>query len=136
MPMGWRLLVTLHRLNQKYGLRIGVLEISFVYQLRTHGYSRFLLQRISGAPVLVHGITMNNEEWRNKFFFVKRSSISGRVPRFESLAVKREDTEQKIQALLQIKEREQKFGVTLRADIPIISPAHSASSQQSHVQMT
>ncbi|KAC9540714.1 hypothetical protein E3N88_45661 [Mikania micrantha] len=83
MPMGWRLLVTLHRLNHRFGLKIGVPEISSVYQLRTHGYSRFLLQRRTGAPLLVHGITMNEDEWRDKFFFVKRSSI----PRGISLPV-------------------------------------------------
>lgn len=83
-PMGWRLLFTLHRLNQHYGLNIGIPEISMIHQLRTHGFSRFVLQRRPGAPVLVPGITFNEKEWRNRFFFVKRSSI----PNGESLPIK------------------------------------------------
>ncbi|KAL8255338.1 hypothetical protein R6Q59_033559 [Mikania micrantha] len=54
---------------------IGIPEIALMYQLRTHGSSRFALQRRSGAPVLVPGVTLNEDEWRNRFFFVKRSSI-------------------------------------------------------------
>ncbi|KAD3338112.1 hypothetical protein E3N88_33633 [Mikania micrantha] len=75
MPMGWRLLHTLDQLNHHFGLDIGIPEISLMYQLRTHGSSRFVLQRRSGAPILVSRITFNEDEWRNRFFFVKRSSI-------------------------------------------------------------
>ncbi|KAD7477442.1 hypothetical protein E3N88_00580 [Mikania micrantha] len=142
MPMDWRLLVTLHKLNHKYGLNIGVAEISSSYQLRTHGYSRFLLHRRPGAPILVHGVTMNEEEWRDKFFFVKRSSIPGEflfllvAPKFESLITENQDTQQKIQSLLRIEERERKFVPSSKENIPISSSSHSVSSEQSQAQMT
>ncbi|KAD3336742.1 hypothetical protein E3N88_32261 [Mikania micrantha] len=146
MPMSWRLLITLHKLNHKYGFKIGVAKISSSYQLRTHGYSRFLLQRRTNSPLLVHGITMNEDEWRDKFFFVKRSSIPRgislpvswllKAPKFESLIAENQDTQQKIQSLLRIGERERKFTPSSREDIPISSASHNASSQQSQAQMT
>ncbi|KAD6795936.1 hypothetical protein E3N88_06832 [Mikania micrantha] len=60
---------------------------------------------------------MNEEEWRDKFFFVKRSSISEGIS-------------------LPIEEWERKFVATSKDDIPVTSSAHSASSQQSQAQMT
>ncbi|KAL8218000.1 hypothetical protein R6Q57_021373 [Mikania cordata] len=51
--MGWRFLYTLDQLNQHIGLEISVPEIALIYQLRTHGSSCFVLQRRSGAPIVV-----------------------------------------------------------------------------------
>ena len=77
MPMAWRLLFTIDRLNHNFGVNIGLPGLSLVYQLRTHGHSRFVLQRRSDRVALVPNVTMNENERRNKFFFVKRSSIPG-----------------------------------------------------------
>ncbi|KAD4180002.1 hypothetical protein E3N88_28593 [Mikania micrantha] len=58
------------------------------------------------------------------------------APKFESLVTESRDTEQRVQSLLLIGERERKFVATYKDDIPVTSSAHSASSQQSQAQMT
>ncbi|KAL8255235.1 hypothetical protein R6Q59_033456 [Mikania micrantha] len=132
MPMGWRLFYTLDQLNQHFGLEIGVPEIALMYQLRTHGSSRFVLQRRSGAPILVPGITLNENEYRNRFFFVKRRSIpSGellplkwveKAPKFELIVVEEEEeSNKKIRSLLLINEQYRKFGANLEAATPMTS---------------
>ena len=83
MPMGWRLLISLISLNQKYGLNIGIPEIAYVYILRTHGSSRFVFHRKSDKKALIVTLSLTEPEWRSRFFFVKRSSI----PDGESLPI-------------------------------------------------
>ncbi|KAL8265414.1 hypothetical protein R6Q59_023544 [Mikania micrantha] len=129
MPMGWRLLHTLDQLNHHFGLEIGIPEISLMYQLRTHGSSHFVLQRRSGAPILVPGITFNEDEWRNRFFFVKRNSIPHgeilpfkwveKAPKFESLVAEEEESRNKIRSLLKIDEQHKKFGANFEAITPM-----------------
>ncbi|KAL8199657.1 hypothetical protein R6Q57_013225 [Mikania cordata] len=128
MPMGWRLIYTLDQLNQHFGLEIGVLEIALMYQLRTHGSSRFVLQRRSG---LIPGITLNEYEWRNRFFFVKRRSIPNgelfslkwveKASKFESIVADEEESRKKIRSLLLIDEKYRKFGANLEAATPMAS---------------
>ncbi|KAI3754267.1 hypothetical protein L1987_54047 [Smallanthus sonchifolius] len=77
MPMVWRILFLLDKLNRSHSLTIGIPELASVYNLRTHGHSRFLLQLKKGQIPLVQKATQNDGDWRGKYFFVKRASISG-----------------------------------------------------------
>ena len=77
MPQVWRILHTLHRLNEKHSLRIGLPEIASNYQLRTHGGSRFVLQLRPKKTPFVYRATQDNRNFRSNFFFVERSTIPG-----------------------------------------------------------
>jgi hypothetical protein len=77
MPMVWRILFSLSLLNENKGLEIGLPEIAACYQLRTHGHSRFVLQSRDGNRQMVPRSSHNDNDWKRKFFFVKRSSIPG-----------------------------------------------------------
>ena len=77
MPQIWRILHTLHRLNEKHSLTIGLPEIASNYQLRTHGGSRFVLQLRPRKIPFVYRATQDNRNFCSNFFFVDRSTIPG-----------------------------------------------------------
>jgi hypothetical protein len=77
MPMVWRILYSIDLLNKKKGLDIGLPEIAACYQLRTHGNSRFVLQSRDGTRQMIPRYSHSDNDWKRKFFFVKRSSIPG-----------------------------------------------------------
>ena len=77
MPMVWRVLYTLEILNRSEISPLGLPEIAFCYNLRSHGSSRFLFQRKSNRESLILKTTKNDIGWKEKFFFVRRDSIPG-----------------------------------------------------------
>ncbi|KAJ0780691.1 hypothetical protein HanPI659440_Chr06g0240581 [Helianthus annuus] len=76
MPMVWRVLVILDRIKNNHLPDLCVNDLPVVYRLRSHRSSRFLLYSTSKNPLILRA-TQNEEEWKTKFFFVKRSSIPG-----------------------------------------------------------
>jgi hypothetical protein len=75
MPMVWRILFSLSQLNDNRNLGIGLPEIAASYQLRTHGSSRFVLQSRDGKRQMVPRVSHSDNDWKRRFFFVRRSSI-------------------------------------------------------------
>ena len=75
MPVIWRVLYWVDLLNEKRGMKIGVSELAFVYDLQTHGSSRFLFKVKTGKTHLVLKSKQNDGSWKERFFFVKRKSI-------------------------------------------------------------
>ena len=77
MPMIWRTLFTNEEIICKKGLRFTVAELSHLYNLVTHGCSRFLLKSKPHQALPVLKATQNEHFWKNQFFFVRRDSIPG-----------------------------------------------------------
>ena len=75
MPMVWRVLTTIDRLNGTHGLSIGVPEIAATYNLRTHGSFRYCLQSKSSRFYMVPKVSISDPDWKKHFFFVRRDSI-------------------------------------------------------------
>ncbi|MFS7963969.1 hypothetical protein Hanom_Chr08g00744551 [Helianthus anomalus] len=79
MPMVWRVLVVLDCIKNNHIPDICVNDLPVVYRLSSHGSSRFLFYSTTNNPLILRA-TRNKEEWKTKFFFVKRSSIpSGEI---------------------------------------------------------
>ena len=76
MPMLWRVLIVLDRIKNTHIPELSVNDLPIAYRLRSHGSSRFLFYSTSHDPLILRA-TRNEEEWKSKFFFVKRSSIPG-----------------------------------------------------------
>ncbi|MFS7912416.1 hypothetical protein Hanom_Chr02g00129701 [Helianthus anomalus] len=100
-------------------LRINDLPI--VYRLRSHGSSRFLLYSTSNNPLILKA-TRNGEEWKRKFFFVKRDSIpdGDSFPLKWKLALLTQESSARIEAIYQLPEIERSF-----------FPTQASSSQHS-----
>lgn len=75
MPMVWRILLVIHKVNNSHSLNLGIPELAQIYNLRSHGSSRFLFQVKSGHSHLVLRATQNDPNWKGRFFFVRRDSI-------------------------------------------------------------
>jgi hypothetical protein len=75
MPVIWRILYWINLLNEKNEMKIGVNELASVYDLQTHGSSRFLFKLKTGKNRLVLKSKQNDGPWKERFFFVKRKSI-------------------------------------------------------------
>ena len=75
MPVIWRILYWIDFLNEKNEMKIGVNELASVYDLKTHGSSRFLFKLKTGRNRLVLKSKQNDGPWKEQFFFVKRKSI-------------------------------------------------------------
>ena len=75
MPVIWRILYWINLLNEKNEIKIGVNELASVYDLQTHGSSRFLFKLKTGKNRLVLKSKQNDGPWKERFFFVKRKSI-------------------------------------------------------------
>ncbi|MFS8000492.1 hypothetical protein Hanom_Chr12g01178991 [Helianthus anomalus] len=76
MPMLWRVLLVLDRIKNAHIPDLSVHDLPLTYRLRSHGSSRFLFYSTSNDPLILRA-TRNEEEWKFKLFFVKRSSIPG-----------------------------------------------------------
>ncbi|MFS7968608.1 hypothetical protein Hanom_Chr09g00799561 [Helianthus anomalus] len=74
MPMLLRVLLVLDRIKNVHIPELSVHDLPLAYRLRYHGSCRFLFYSTSSDPLLLRA-TRNEEEWKSKFFFVKRSSI-------------------------------------------------------------
>ncbi|KAJ0681582.1 hypothetical protein HanPI659440_Chr16g0637601 [Helianthus annuus] len=74
MPMVWRLLITLDQIKSRHVPDLCIENLPIRYRLRSHGSSRFLLFSTSKNPLILKA-TKNEDDWRRKFFFVKRDSI-------------------------------------------------------------
>ncbi|KAF5810143.1 hypothetical protein HanRHA438_Chr04g0175601 [Helianthus annuus] len=76
MPMLWRVLLVLDRIKNAHIPDLSIHDLLLAYQLRCHGSCRFLFYSTSSDPLILRA-TRNEEEWKSKFFFVKRNSIPG-----------------------------------------------------------
>ncbi|MFS7930541.1 hypothetical protein Hanom_Chr04g00345531 [Helianthus anomalus] len=76
MPMLWRVLLVLDRIKNTHIPELSVHDLLLAYRLRCHGFCRFLFYSTSCDPLILRA-ARNVEEWKSKFFFVKRSSIPG-----------------------------------------------------------
>ncbi|KAJ0835764.1 hypothetical protein HanRHA438_Chr16g0759151 [Helianthus annuus] len=74
MPMVWRVLITLDQIKSCHVPDLCIENLPIRYRLRSHGSSRFLLFSTSKNPLILKA-TKNEDDWRRKFFFVKRDSI-------------------------------------------------------------
>ncbi|MFS7920841.1 hypothetical protein Hanom_Chr03g00229501 [Helianthus anomalus] len=74
MPMVWRVLVTLDQIKSRHIPDLCIEDLPIAYRLRSHGSSIFLLFSSSKDPLILKA-SKNKDEWRRKFFFVKRDSI-------------------------------------------------------------
>ena len=81
MPMVWRTFFTLEEIIRSQSVDFGVSELADVYNLVTHGSSRFVLKLKPDRSRLILKSTQNDPHWRHQFFFVRRDSI----PEGESL---------------------------------------------------
>jgi hypothetical protein len=75
MPMVWKILANVDLLNEASGLDIGLPELAYMYNIRSHGSCRYLFQIKSSQMHPVLKAPQNETDWKGKFFFVKRSSI-------------------------------------------------------------
>ncbi|KAF5774321.1 hypothetical protein HanRHA438_Chr13g0609571 [Helianthus annuus] len=76
MPMLWRVLLVLDRIKNAHIPDLSVPDLPLAYWLRCHGSCQFLFHSTSCDPLMLRA-TKNEEEWKSKFFFVKRDSIPG-----------------------------------------------------------
>lgn len=77
MPMIWRFLYTIDRLNDIHGTHIGLPEICSFYKLWTHGSNRYVFKVRSSSECLLGKTKSNDGDWKRGFFFVRRDSIGG-----------------------------------------------------------
>ena len=75
-PMLWRVLTVLDRIKNTHIPNLCVNDLSLAYRLRSHGSSKFLFYSTSNDPLILRA-TRTEDEWKSKFFFVKRTSIPG-----------------------------------------------------------
>ncbi|KAJ0931299.1 hypothetical protein HanPSC8_Chr04g0160001 [Helianthus annuus] len=71
MPVLWRVLFVLDQIKITYIPDLSVHDLPLAYRLRCHGSCRFLFYSTSSDPLILCA-TRNAEEWKSKFFFVKR----------------------------------------------------------------
>ncbi|KAJ0682489.1 hypothetical protein HanPI659440_Chr16g0647911 [Helianthus annuus] len=76
MPMLWRVLSVLDQIKNNHIPDLSVHDLPLAYRLKCHDSCRFLFYSTSSDPLILRA-TRNEEEWKSKFFFVKRDSIPG-----------------------------------------------------------
>ncbi|KAJ0935388.1 hypothetical protein HanRHA438_Chr03g0118771 [Helianthus annuus] len=74
MPMVWRIFLVLDRIKTNHIPDLSVEDLPLVYRLRSHGSSWFFLFSTSNSPLILRA-TRNEDEWKCKFFFIKKDSI-------------------------------------------------------------
>ena len=77
MPMLWRVLFMVNHLKKLYVLDFDIEELASIYDIKSHGSSRYLLKVKPGHEHLILKTTQNYDLWKKQFFFVERSSIEG-----------------------------------------------------------
>ncbi|KAM0031782.1 hypothetical protein Hdeb2414_s0017g00512961 [Helianthus debilis subsp. tardiflorus] len=131
MPMLWRVLLVLDRIKNTHILDLSVHDLPLAYRLRCHGSCRFLFYSTYSDPLTLCA-TRNVEEWKSKFFFVKRDSIPGgaeypvkwsRKADFRKLAPPLADSEKRINNIRLLPEVERRFN-----PYPMSSSQHSSSN--------
>ncbi|MFS7998467.1 hypothetical protein Hanom_Chr12g01154161 [Helianthus anomalus] len=94
-------------------------DLPIAYRLRSHGSSRFLLFSTSKDPLFLKA-TKNEDNWKRKFFFVKRDSIEKGVhlpgrwltsANFKELAPPSAKSEGRIKEIYQLPESERTFSL-------------------------
>ncbi|MFS7951131.1 hypothetical protein Hanom_Chr07g00591351 [Helianthus anomalus] len=119
MPMVWRVLVVLDQIMTHHIPDLCIEDLPIAYRLRSHGSSRFFLFSTSKNPLVLKA-TKNEDEWKRKFFFVKRESIDKGVDfpvkwlttaNFKELAPPSAELEQRINAVYQLPESERTFSL-------------------------
>ncbi|MFS7962158.1 hypothetical protein Hanom_Chr08g00723371 [Helianthus anomalus] len=135
MPMVWRVLVTLDQIKARHLPDLCIEDLPIAYRLRSHGSSRFLLFSTSKDPFILKA-TKNEDDWRRKFFFVKRDSIDKGhdLPKkwltpanFKELAPPSAESEGRIKEIYQLPESERTFTLIFK------SSSHKSSSDMSTV---
>ncbi|MFS7893959.1 hypothetical protein Hanom_Chr00s001241g01677491 [Helianthus anomalus] len=120
MPMVWRVLVTLDRIKSRFTPDLCVEDLSMAYLLRSHGNNRFLLFSTSKNPLILRA-TKNEEKWKQKFFFLKRDSITGGFDllvkwltsaNLKELAPPSAESEQRIKSIYQLSKSERTFSLS------------------------
>lgn len=77
MPMMWRFLYTIDRLNDIHETQIGLPEICSFYKLWTHGNHRYVFKVRTRSDCLLEKMKNNDGDRKRGFFFVRRDSIGG-----------------------------------------------------------
>ena len=75
MPGVWRILHWISLLNENKGTNIGLEEIASVYDIKSFRSFWFLLKRKPGHTPLFEDFNQEDGLWKERFFFVKRSTI-------------------------------------------------------------
>ncbi|KAF5809935.1 hypothetical protein HanRHA438_Chr04g0173281 [Helianthus annuus] len=131
MPVLWRVLLVLDQIKNAHIPNLSIHDLPLAYRLRSHVSSIFLFYSTSNDPLILRAIR-NEEEWKSKFFFVKRSSIPGgahypvkwlRRADFGKLAPPLADLEKRSQAIRLLPEIERSF-----ISYPTSSSQHSSSN--------
>ncbi|MFS7916759.1 hypothetical protein Hanom_Chr03g00181111 [Helianthus anomalus] len=131
MPMLWRVLLILDRIKNAHIPDLSIHDLPLAYRLRCHGSCRFLFYSTSSDPLILRA-TMNEEQWKSKFFFMKRNSILGgveypvkwlRKADFKKLLPPLADSERRIQSIRALPETERSF-----IPYPTSSSQHSSSN--------
>ncbi|MFS8027454.1 hypothetical protein Hanom_Chr16g01498911 [Helianthus anomalus] len=119
MPMVWRVLVTLDQIKSHHVPDLCIEDLPIAYRLRYHGSSRFLLFSTFKDPLILKATT-NKDDWRRKFFFVKRDSIDKGVDlpgkwltsaNFKELASSSAESEGRIKEIYWLPESERTFSL-------------------------
>ncbi|MFS7997943.1 hypothetical protein Hanom_Chr12g01147931 [Helianthus anomalus] len=133
MPMVWRVLVTLDQIKARHVPDLCIEDLPISYRLRSHGSSQFRLFSTSKDPLILK-TTKNEDDWRRKFFFVKRDSIDKGVDlpgkwltsaNFKELAPPSAESEGRIKEIYQLPESERTFSLLF------ISSSQKSSSNTS-----
>ncbi|MFS8025988.1 hypothetical protein Hanom_Chr16g01481651 [Helianthus anomalus] len=122
MPIVWRVLVTLDQIKARHVPDLCIEDFPIAYRLRSHGSTRFLLFSTS-KDRLIPKATKNEDDWRRKFFFVKRYSID--KANFKELAPPCAESERRITEIYRFQESERTFSVLFT------SSSHKSSSDMS-----
>ncbi|KAJ0622002.1 hypothetical protein HanIR_Chr01g0015181 [Helianthus annuus] len=137
MPMLWRVLLVLDQIKNNHIPDLSVHDLPLAYRLRCHGSCRFLFYSTSSDPLVLRA-TRNEEEWKSKFFFVKRDSIPGgteypvqwlRKADFRKLAPPLADSQKRIDAIRLLPEAERSFNPSPPTPSPLSSVNMSDSSK-------
>ena len=74
-PGVWRILHWVNLLNENTGMNVGLEEITSVYDIKSFKSFWFVLKRKPGRTPLIEDFTPEDGLWKERFFFVKRSTI-------------------------------------------------------------
>ncbi|MFS8001465.1 hypothetical protein Hanom_Chr13g01190671 [Helianthus anomalus] len=120
MPMVWRVLVMLDQIKSHHVPDLCIKDLPIAYRLCSHGNNRFLLFLTSKTPLILKA-SKNEDEWKRKFFFVKRDSIDKGVDlpvkwltsaNFKELALPSVESEQRIKEIYRLPESERTFSMS------------------------
>ncbi|MFS7968364.1 hypothetical protein Hanom_Chr09g00796561 [Helianthus anomalus] len=111
IPMVWRVLIVLNQIKTFHFPDLCIEDISIAYRLCSHGNSRFLLFSTSNNPLILK-VTKNEDEWKRKFFFVRRDSIAeGDSPsaNFKEITPPTAESKKRIKEIYKLPKSERSF---------------------------